>query len=145
MSEWNNSSAEERIQRWRDFRESLAGLSDEEVLNNVAEFFASVPIGGRCIDYYTPDSWPTPWELLYHQLFCTSSISLLIYHTLCVAIGEDRVAIVLADTGNDRCLIPIVDKQRVFNYELGKVNNITKCTTLEIVDEFIDAEMHQIK
>ena len=145
MSEWNNSSAEERIQRWRDFRESLAGLSDEEVLNNVAEFFASVPIGGRCIDYYTSDSWPTPWELLYHQLFCTSSISLLIYHTLCVAIGEDRVAIVLADTGNDRCLIPIVDKQRVFNYELGKVNNITKCTTLEIVDEFIDAEMHQIK
>ena len=145
MSDWNNSTPEERIERWREFRESLEGLSEEEVLNNVAEFFAAVPIGARCIDYYTPDSWPTPWELLYHQLFCTSSISLLIYHTLCIAIGEDRVAIVLADTGNDRCLIPIVDKQRVFNYELGKVNNITKCTTLEIVDEFVDAEMHQIK
>jgi len=145
MSAWNNSTAEERIAKWRELREQINGLDEEDQLNSIAEFFASVPIGSRCIDYYTPDSWPTPWELLYHQLFCTSSISLLIYHTLCIAIGEDRVAIVLADTGNDRCLIPIVDKQRVFNYELGKVNNITKCTTLEIVDEFLDTEMHQIK
>ena len=145
MSAWNNSTAEERIAKWRELREEISSLEEEEQLNSIAEFFATVPIGARCIDYYTPDSWPTPWELLYHQLFCTSSISLLIYHTLCVAIGEDRVAIVLADTGNDRCLIPIVDKQRVFNYELGNVNNITKCTTLEIVDEFVDAEMHQIK
>ncbi len=145
MSAWNNSTAEERIAMWRELREQIKNLDEEEQLNSIAEFFASVPIGSRCIDYYTPDSWPTPWELLYHKLFCTSSISLLIYHTLCIALGEDRVAVVLADTGNDRCLIPIVDKQRVFNYELGKVNNITECTTLEIVDEFFDAEVHQIK
>ncbi len=145
MSEWNNSSAEERLEKWREFRESLKDLSEEDLLNAVADFFAAVPIGSRCIDFYTPDSWPTPWELLYHKLFCPSSISLLIYHTLCITLGEDRVSIVLADTGNDRCLFPLVDKQRVFNYELGKVNNIKECTTLKIVDEFLDAEMHQIK
>lgn len=145
MSAWNNSTAEERIQKWRDLREHISSLDEEEQLNSIAEFFARVPIGARCIDYYTPDSWPTPWELLYHKLFCASTISLLIYHTLCLAIGEERVTIVLIDNGNDRFLVPLVDKQRVFNYELGKVNNITDCTTLKIVDKFCNAEMHNIK
>jgi len=145
MSEWNNSTAEERSAKWRELREHVKTLSEKEQLNSIAEFFARVPIGSRCIDFYTPESWPTPWELLYHKLFCPSSISLLIYHTLCVTLGEDRVSIVLADTGNDRYLLPLVDKQRVFNYELGKVNNIKECATLKIIDEFLDAEVHQIK
>ena len=144
MSEWNNSSAEERIQRWRDFRESLAGLPDEEVLNNVAEFFASVPIGGRCIDYYTPESWPNPWELLYHNLFCTSSISLLIYHTLCITLGSERVQIILADTKDDLCLLPLVDNKYIFNLELGKVNNI-KDYSIKILDTFDDHKIEQVQ
>ena len=144
MSEWNNSSAEERIEKWREFRESLDGLPEEELLNNVAQFFAGVPLGARCIDYYTPESWPTPWELLYHQLYCASSISLLIYHTLCIALGRDRVQIVLADTGTDLLLLPIVDKKYIFNYELGKVNN-TSDHSLTIIDDFADDEIEQIQ
>ena len=144
MSDWNNSSAEERIEKWREFRESLDGLPEEELLNNVAQFFAGVPLGARCIDYYTPESWPTPWELLYHQLYCASSISLLIYHTLCIALGRDRVQIVLADTGTDLLLLPIVDKKYIFNYELGKVNN-TSDHSLTIIDDFADDEIEQIQ
>lgn len=145
MSDWNNSTPEERIANWRELREHISDLEEEEQINSIAEFFARVPIGARCIDFYTPDSWPTPWELLYHKLFCPSTISLLIYHTLCVALGEERVSIVLIDSGDDRFLVPLVDKQRVFNIELGKVNNIKECGTLTIVDEFLDVEMHQIK
>ena len=145
MSAWNNSTPEERIANWRELREHISNLSEEEQINSIAEFFARVPIGARCIDFYTPDSWPTPWELLYHKLFCPSTISLLIYHTLCITLGEERVSIVLIDSGDDRFLVPLVDKQRVFNFELGKVNNIKECSTLTIVDEFLDAEMHQIK
>lgn len=145
MSEWNNSTAEERIAKWRALRTHISSLDEEEKINSIAAFFASVPIGARCIDFYTPDSWPTPWELLYHKLFCASTISLLIYHTLCLAIGEERVTIVLIDDGSDRFLVPLVDKQRIFNYELGMVNNITDCTKLKIVDEFCDIEMHHIK
>ena len=144
MSDWNNSSAEERIEKWRDFRESLVGLPEDELLNNVAQFFAGVPLGARCIDYYTPESWPTPWELLYHQLYCASSISLLIYHTLCIALGRDRVQIVLADTGTDLLLLPIVDKKYIFNYELGKVNN-TSDHSLTIIDDFADSNIEQIQ
>ena len=144
MSEWNNSSAEERIEKWREFRESLNDLNDEELLNSVAQFFASVPLGARCVDYYTPESWPTPWELLYHKLYCSSSISLLIYHTLCIVLGNDRVSIVLADTGTDCLLMPIVDKKYIFNYELGKVNKI-KDHQIEVIDDFADVEIEQVQ
>jgi len=144
MSEWNNSSAEERIEKWREFRESLTGLEREELLNNVAQFFATVPLGARCIDYYTPESWPTPWEILYHKLYCASSISLLIYHTLCIALGSDRVQIVLADTGTDCLLLPIVDKKYIFNFELGKVNKITD-QPIKVIDDFADTVIEQIQ
>jgi len=136
MSDWNNSTPEERIEKWRNFRESLDGLPEPELLNNVAEFFAAVPIGARCIDYYTPESWPNPWELLYHKLFCTNSISLLIYHTLCVILGKDRVEITLVETEDDRFLLPIVDKKYIFNYELGKVNNINDHKNIKTIDDF---------
>lgn len=145
MSDWNNSTAEERIAKWRELREHIRILEEEEQLKSIAEFFARVPIGARCIDYYTPDSWPTPWELLYHKLFCASSISLLIYHTLSIALGEERVEIVLVDTGDDRFLVPIVDKKHIFNFELGKVNNIKECKDLKIIDDFTDQTIHQVQ
>lgn len=144
MSDWNNSTPEERIEKWRNFREGLDGLPEEELLNNVAEFFSTVPIGARSIDYYTPESWPNPWELLYHKLFCTSSISLLIYHTLYVALGKDRVEIVLVETKDDRFLLPLVDKKRIFNYELGKVNNIAD-HKLKIIDDFPNEDINVIQ
>lgn len=145
MSEWNNSSAEERIQKWREFRDSLADLPEDELLNSIAMFFASVPIGTRCIDYYTPEAWPTPWELLYHKLFCSSTISLLIYHTLCLMLDDARVEIILVDTDNDRMLLPIVDKKYIFNFELGKVNNIANHTNIKIIDDFADHNIEHIR
>ncbi len=139
MSEWNNSTAEERIAKWRELREHISNLTEEEQINNIAEFFATVPIGSRCIDFYTPESWPNPWELLYHKLFCTNSISLLIYHTLCVSLDKDRVEILLVETKEDRFLLPVVDKKHIFNYELGKVNNIKDHAKIKIIDNFSEA------
>jgi len=145
MSDWNNSTAEERMERWKNLRESISSYAEIEQLNSIASFFADVPIGSRCIDFYTPDSWPTPWELLYHKLFCTSSISLLIYHTLVLALGSNRVEIILIDTGDDLFLVPLVDKKYIFNMELGKVNNIKDHPTIKIIDDFEDQTIHQVQ
>lgn len=145
MSIWNNLTPEERIAKWRELREQIQDLPEDEMLNSIASFFADMPIGSRCIDFYTPDSWPTPWELLYNQLFCTSSISLLIYHTLSLVLDNNRVEIILIDTNDDRFLVPLVDKQRIFNFELGKVNNIKDYPKIEIIDDFTDQKIHQVQ
>ena len=145
MSAWNNSTPEERMVNWKELRENIVSLPEEEMLNSIASFFADVPIGARCIDFYTPASWPTPWELLYHKLFCTSAISLMIYHTLCIALDDDRVTIVLIDTGDDLFLAPLVDKKHIFNLELGKVNSIKDYPTIKIIDDFTDQKIHQVQ
>jgi len=49
------------------------------------------------------------------------------------------------DTGDDRFLVPIVDKKYIFNYELGKVNNIKECKDLKIIDDFTDQKIHQVQ
>ena len=145
MSVWNNSTPEERISMWKDFREEINDLPEDEMLNSIANFFADVPIGSRCLDFYTPESWPTPWELLYHKLFCTSSISLLIYHTLSLVLDNDRVKIILIDSDNDRFLVPLVDKHYIFNFELGKVNNIKNYPKIKIIDDFEGKEIRQVQ
>ena len=144
MSNWNNSSAEERIILWREFREEIAPLPEQEQLNRIAEFFADFPFGSRCLDYYTPDSWPTPWEILYHKLFCQNSISLLIFHTLNVTLGNDRTEIILIEDDRDRYLVPVLDNKYIFNFELGQISTIHD-PRIKIIDRFEKETISRIR
>lgn len=144
MSDWNNASAEERIILWRNFREEIASLEEQEQLNRIAEFFASVPIGTRCLDYYTPSSWPTPWEILHHGLFCQNTISLLIFHTLSLALGEGRTGIALIEDDRDRFIVPVVDNKHIFNLELGQISMIHD-PRITIIDRFEDEAINTIR
>jgi len=144
MSEWNCSTPEERISRWKDLRDSLDGSDEEEMLNNVAQFFADIPVGPRYIDYYTPDSWPTPWEILYDKLFCPNSISLLIYYTLLLQLGEDRIEVVLIDDKKDRFLVPLLDKKYILNYVLGEISSIEEFPQVQVIESFRNDEIRPL-
>lgn len=123
---------------WRNFREELRDLTKEEKLNKVAKFFAKFPIGSRCIDFYTPEDWPTPWEILYHKTYCASTVSLLQYHTLATVLKDNAVSIVLIDDGRDRFLVPIIDNEYILNYILGEVTRLEEYKEIRIVDDFDD-------
>jgi hypothetical protein len=117
------SFPEQRLSLWKTFRDEIKNLTTQEQLNRVAEFFARTPIGSRSLDYYTPESWPDPWEILYHRTFCQNSISLLIYYTLVLLPQfELETEIWLVDTKEDRFLIVVADGQYVLNYELGAIS-----------------------
>jgi len=136
MSMWNSSSPEERITKWREFREEIRELSKQEQLNSVATFFARVPVGARSIDFYTPSTWPSPWEILYHKEYCSSSISLLMFHTLELIVKDTELNIVLIDDGRDRFLVPLVDKTHILNYILGEISTLHNHKDIRIVDDF---------
>lgn len=144
MSNWNNASAEERIILWRNFREEIASLQEQEQLNRIAEFFADIPIGARCLDYYTPSSWPTPWEILHHKLFCSNAISLLIFHTLNVVLGDGRAEIILIEDDRDRYLVPLLDNKHIFNFELGMISTVHD-PRIKIIDRFEDETVDRIR
>lgn len=144
MSKWNNTSAEDRIILWREFREEIASLPEQDQLNRIAEFFADVPFGARSLDYYTPESWPTPWEILHHKLFCQNTISLLIFHTLNVILGDERTEIILIEDDRDRYLVPVLDNKHIFNFELGQISTIQD-PRIKIIDRFEKETISRIR
>lgn len=105
---------------WKQLRKEVKEEPKLECrLDKIAKYFDEMQNHTRSIDFYTPNSWPTPWEILYSGEFCKSSISLLMYHTLMLACDKD-VDMWLIDDGNDRYLVPILDHALIFNYHSGK-------------------------
>jgi len=145
MSNWNCSSPEERIKKWKDFRDENKGLPRQKLINNVAEFFADMPTGARALDFYDPDTWPTPWEILYHKLYCQNTVSLLIYHTLHILLEDPAdLKIILIDDTRNRFLVPILEDKYIFNYVLGMISNIHDYKEIIIVDDFEDQIVHNV-
>lgn len=139
-------SPEERLSLWRSFRESIKDSPQEMKLQKVATFFARTPIGARSLDYYTPSTWPIPWEILYHGSYCTNSISLLIYYSL-VLFPEfnDNAEIWLINDGENDYLLPVVDDQYILNYELGVINKYADIKDrIKILEVFDDSQIKQL-
>lgn len=121
---WNTIPNEERLRLWKKLRDDITGLSLDKQLAGVSKFCSQMPIGSRSIDYYTPDDWPTPWEILFHGSFCTSSISLLMYYTLTLVDPTQKVELYLVEDPDGVFLLPVINDHFLLNYELGKVNSV---------------------
>ena len=121
MKQWNNLTERERIINWGEFRDSLDELSFNEKLIKTSQFFQSAPIASRQIDYYTSESWPTPWEILHYGQCCPSSISLLMAYTLKL-VGETNIELLLIDDKTDLYLVPYIQNRYILNYILGEVS-----------------------
>ncbi len=119
---WNAIPNQERLRLWKKLRNDLMGLSLNDQLNEISKFCSSIPYGSRTLDYYSSDDWPTPWEILFHGSFCTSSISLLMYYTLILTPIDAEIELHLVEDDDGIYLLPIINDQFVLNYELGKVS-----------------------
>lgn len=120
---WNSIPNEERLRLWKNLRNNLIDLSTGEQLIEIAKFCSTIPFGARTLDYYSPDNWPTPWEILFYGSFCTSSISLLMFYTFVLIPNETKIELDLVEDVDGLFLLPIVDNQFILNYELGKVSS----------------------
>lgn len=119
---WNSGTDQAILAHWRQLRTDICNADTEQKISAVAEFIASIPYGTRTLDYYSPDTWPTPWEILAYRQFCASSISLLAYHTLDM-VSTAELALDLIDDGDDVFLVPVVDAA-VLNFYPGEAVSI---------------------
>lgn len=135
---WNTIPDEERLRLWKSLRAEIQDMDLQSRLKKVAEFCSKIPHGARTIDYYTPASWPTPWEILFHGSFCASSVSLLAYYSLNVVDTTTKIDMLLVEGPSAGIfLLPVVEDQYVLNYLHGAVNNIS-----DVKDEFIVLEKY---
>ncbi len=128
---WNNIPDNQRLHLWKNLRTGISVLTLDDQMAEVAKFFSNMPYGTRTIDYYNPEEWPTPWEIIFHSSLCRSSISLLIFYTFSLLYTDNYIELHLINDGNDEYLLPVINNQFVLNYELGMVSNY-----LTVKDEF---------
>ena len=108
---WNTIPNEERLHLWKKLRDDIQELQLKDQLNEVAKFCSKIPYGARTLDYYDPTDWLTPWEILFHGSFCTSSISLLMFYTLILLKNPLKVELYLVEdddgtAGMDATVLP---------------------------------------
>ena len=146
MSEWNNLQPSDRITKWKNFRNDIKNLNEETQIEAVANFFATVPVGSRSIDYYTPSNWLSPWEILYEGCYCKSSISLLMYHTLALVLKDrNKIDIALIDDSQDVYLVPVVNESSVLNLQFKTVSLWeTLDKDVKIIDYYTSDNIKQI-
>lgn len=71
---------EDRLVLWREFRDGLETSSDP--IQEVIDFYNQAPSCLIAADPYTPSTWPTPWELLEENNYCSFVKILAICYTL---------------------------------------------------------------
>jgi hypothetical protein len=133
MMEWSNTKFEDKLVVWKGFREKLADKNEEEKLQSVAKFFSKVPYGKRSIDYYTPESWPTPWELIDRDMHCLNTISLMMKNTLAF-VGID-CTLILIDDGQESYILPLIEGGKMLNYDHGQVCNLSDHPEIKVIQK----------
>ena len=142
MSEWNNLSSSERLSRWKELRNEVQTLDQKGQLKAIAKFFGKLPYAERTIDYYTPDTWPSPWDILYRNELCQSSIALLMYYTLDLCDFSGEYELVLINDAIDTFLLIRIDNQYIINYELCQVSNWEQLKDrIKIIEKFNKSEI----
>ena len=119
---WASIPGAERLNLWKKLRVSIQDMEQQEQLAEVAKFCAHIPFGSRSVDYYSPQDWPTPWEILYHGSFCTSSISILMFYTIAMSAEHVDIDLILVEDADGIFLLPIISNRYILNYELGKIS-----------------------
>jgi hypothetical protein len=74
-----NKKYDDRLIEWARFRASVE--SSETPLEEAVAFYATAPMVSIQMDPYDPETWLTPWELLYANEYCNFSKILAFAYT----------------------------------------------------------------
>lgn len=75
-----NESFDSRLVIWKELRENIENSNDP--VQTVIDFFDQAPLVTIAADPYDQSKWPTPWELIYENLYCDFVKILAICYTL---------------------------------------------------------------
>ena len=110
----------DRLAQWRQFRQR----TDVTTAEQVVEAFASTPLDQRYLDYYTPDTWPSVFEIVEEGLLCQSGLTLVMASTLHYfnIMKTDLIQLhaISNHTNGDAGLV-LIDDGKVYNFIPGQI------------------------
>lgn len=114
-----NLSGSERLSIWRNVRQK----THNNILEVLEDFATIVPLP-RYLDYYTPSSWPNPFEIVNEGYLCQSGVTLVLLSTLINKgfISEDTIQLpVISNNITGTSGLVIYDRDFVYNFTPGEI------------------------
>jgi hypothetical protein len=120
------TTPDERVKNWKIFRKSLENLNELDALQQLATYWASVPFVDNYLDYECPNTWPTPWEILYNGTFCPTAIAFLMFKTLELSAknwqkNQMKICIIKDLAKSEIISALVLNNTYVLNYEYSSI------------------------
>ena len=114
-----NLSGSERLNIWRNVRQK----THSNIVEVLQDFSTIEPLS-RYLDYYTPSSWPNPFEIVNEGYLCQSGITLVLLSTLINKgfISKDTIQLpVISNNITGTSGLVIYDREAVYNLTPGEI------------------------
>lgn len=72
----------EIIKYWKEFRDSLKTKDKIEILKEINSFWWKAPYCRYVLDYEKPETWPSPWELIFDNQYDDTARAYMMAETL---------------------------------------------------------------
>jgi len=118
-----HSTFDQRLAAWNQLRTKCATASVDKILTDVNDWWFDTPWRAYHLHWDDRVTWPSPWELLDDNLFCSLARGLGILYTIAMIDHPLIQDAELVDTGSDN-LVLVGQKKYILNWDRQQVLNI---------------------
>lgn len=144
-----NLPKQKRLGAWRQFRSSIETLSTEQQTQAVAALWARAPQVFQDIDYSSPESWPTPWELIIQDDYGPFGLALGMSYTLGLLDNTAAKQIRLRcykDSAQHNFLFLVWYDDYILNWSTGcisRIQDISKTAQIQFDYDYIALKLNK--
>ncbi len=77
-----NFREQDRLAAWKQFREGLLFLTEDEIITEVNKFWNTAPLSNQYYSQDLPEQFPGPWQLIVDNFYDDIAKGLGIYYTI---------------------------------------------------------------
>jgi hypothetical protein len=118
-----HATFDQRLAAWNQLRTQCATASVDKILIDINDWWFDTPWRAYHLHWDDQTTWPSPWELLDDNLFCSLARGLGILYTIAMIDHPLIQDAELVDTGSDN-LVLVSQKKYILNWDRQQVLNI---------------------
>lgn len=131
---WNNAiTYKSRLAYWKELRNGIK--TDESYIAEISKI--PYVLFHREVDYYTPSSWYTPWDILELKVLCRSCVGILVYHSIKIAIPDSKPEVLLVNNTEEQWLV-VKYNGLIYNFLPGQSCTEANMLSLAKIESIID-------
>jgi len=116
-------SPDQRLDKWKKFRNSLNELELEEALQQTADFWNSCPWVPFYLDDRRIEEWPDPWTLIAENYYCELAKCLGMLYTIYLTEHTVDPVIECYKHSTGDLYILVINEKYILNMKSGEVVN----------------------